>query len=97
MLITVPSAATATLNSLMTEAQRTAAANSIIKQDGRYNVRIANTGANIVYIEMGAAAATASGTPIAATSGVLELTTENLSKIQLIAATGDTAVRVLIS
>ena len=97
MLVSIPSAASAKLQDLLTESQRKQAIASLSDQDGNYNVLIRNTGANIVYAEMGAASATTTGLPIEATSGSVTITTDSLAKIQLIAATAPTDVRILIA
>lgn len=97
MLVTVKSSASAKLSDLLSEAQLSQVELGITRQDGYFHVFIANTGANAVYCEIGADATTTGGAPISATSGTLGLTTDNLGKVNLIAATADTAVRIIIA
>jgi hypothetical protein len=100
MLISVPTTA-ATLLSLLSAAQLTNVKSAIPsaawRQTGKINVRIANIGSNIVYCETGGAvAAAASAAPIAVSTGTLQIETDDLAKISLIAATGATSAIITI-
>lgn len=94
MLISIPSA-NATLGSLLTKAQREQAELSAA-ENGVKHVLIQNTGANAVYVEVGASASTTNSAQIAASTGSLDFKAVNLDAVNVIAATAATSVRILI-
>ncbi len=85
------------LSDLLTAAQAAQVAASVQKQDGRYFVTIDNPSAIIVYLEIGAVATAAASKAIPVTTGTFSFVTDNLSKVNLIAASGTPNVVVTVS
>lgn len=95
MLVQIPTTS-AKLFDLLSAAQKAQVANNFQRQDGRYTVQILNTGANNVFLEIGAAATTTGSHTINATNGNHQFQTDNLNAPQFIAATAATDVRITI-
>ncbi len=95
MLVSIPTSS-ARLGSLLTPAQMAQANASTCSQDGTFTVVVTNTGANAVYLEMGADATTSGSRAIAASTGEFAFVTDNLDKPRVIAATATTDVRITI-
>lgn len=97
MLVTVPTAASKKLTELLSEAQKSQATGGVSPQDGYFRVLIQVLGAQTVYVDFNAVAATTTGVKILQNESV-SFATDNLGKINLIANAADnTDVRILIN
>ena len=96
MLITVPSAASAKLGELLTPDQRTQFIADVMEQDGYLYFVLQNSGANAIYVESGADASVTDAVSVPAGASI-SLKTDNLSKVNLIAASGTPNVILTVS